>query len=107
MCDAIEFMTLDNEARQNVGTAIGWLEDSFKKVTDNTDPNYFANTDWLDEVLNSYAPQQNYSLSLNGGIGSSGYMLSYRYFDQKGLTVGSSTGEQRHNVRFKPKMANI
>ena len=101
MCDAIEFMTLDNEARQNVGTAIGWLEDSFKKVTDNTDPNYFANTDWLDEVLNSYAPQQNYSLSLNGGIGSSGYMLSYRYFDQKGLTVGSSTGEQRHNVRFK------
>lgn len=101
MCDAIEFMTLDNEARQNVGTAIGWLEDSFKKVTDNTDPNYFANTNWLDEVLNSYAPQQNYSLSLNGGIGSSGYMLSYRYFDQKGLTVGSSTGEQRHNVRFK------
>lgn len=101
MCDAIEFMTLDNEARQNVGTAIGWLEDSFKKVTDNTDPNYFANTDWLDEVLNSYAPQQNYSLSLNGGIGSIGYMLSYRYFDQKGLTVGSSTGEQRHNVRFK------
>lgn len=101
MCDAIEFMTLDNEARQNVGTAIGWLEDSFKKVTDNTDPNYFANTDWLDEVLNNYAPQQNYSLSLNGGIGSSGYMLSYRYFDQKGLTVGSSTGEQRHNVRFK------
>lgn len=101
MCDAIEFMTLDNEARQNVGTAIGWLEDSFNKVTDNTDPNYFANTDWLDEVLNSYAPQQNYSLSLNGGIGSSGYMLSYRYFDQKGLTVGSSTGEQRHNVRFK------
>lgn len=101
MCDAIEFMTLDNEARQNVGTAIGWLEDSFKKVADNTDPNYFANTDWLGEVLNSYAPQQNYSLSLNGGIGSSGYMLSYRYFDQKGLTVGSSTGEQRHNVRFK------
>lgn len=101
MCDAIEFMTLDNEARQNVGTAIGWLEDSFKKVAENTDPNYFGNTDWLDEVLNSYAPQQNYSLSLNGGIGSSGYMLSYRYFDQKGLTVGSSTGEQRHNVRFK------
>ena len=28
-------------------------------------------------------------------------MLSYRYFDQKGLTTGSSTGEQRHNVRFK------
>ena len=28
-------------------------------------------------------------------------MLSYRYFDQDGLTAGSTTGEQRHNVRFK------
>lgn len=102
MCDAIEFMTLDNEARQNVGTANGWdPEVHFPKVLNGTDPNYFANTDWLSQVINKVAPQQNYTLSLNGSLGSSGYMLSYRYFDQKGLTTGSSTGEQRHNVRFK------
>ena len=101
MCDAIEFMTLDNEARQNVGTSPAWTEDQFNKVINNTDPNYFANTDWLSQVLNSYAPQQNYNVTLSGSLGSSGYMLSYRYFDQKGLTVGSSTGEKRHNVRFK------
>ena len=101
MCDAIEFMTLDNEARKNVGTAIGWIESDFAKVQNGTAPNYFANTDWLSHVINQFAPQQNYTLSLNGNVGSSGYMLSYRYFDQKGLTTGSSTGEQRHNVRFK------
>ena len=101
MCDAIEFMTLDNEARQNVGTSPAWTEDQFNKVKNNSDPNYFANTDWLSQVLNSYAPQQNYNVTLSGSLGSSGYMLSYRYFDQKGLTVGSSTGEKRHNVRFK------
>ena len=101
MCDAIEFMTLDNEARQNVGTAIAWTESQFKKVRENSDPNYFGNTDWLSQVLNKYAPQQNYNLTVNGSLGSSGYMLSYRYFDQDGLTVGESTGEQRHNVRFK------
>lgn len=101
MCDAIEFMTLDNEARKNVGTSAGWGESEFAKVQNGSDPNYFANTDWLSQVINKFAPQQNYTLSLNGSLGSSGYMLSYRYFDQKGLTTGSSTGEQRHNVRFK------
>lgn len=101
MCDAIEFMTLDNEARKNVGTSAGWGESEFAKVQNGSDPNYFANTDWLSQVINKFAPQQNYTLSLNGSLGSSGYMLSYRYFDQKGLTAGSSTGEQRHNVRFK------
>ena len=101
MCDAIEFMTLDNEARQNVGTAAAWNEDQFNKVQNNTDPNYFGNTDWLSQVMNKYAPQQNYNLTINGSVGSSGYMMSYRYFDQDGLTAGTSTGEQRHNVRFK------
>ena len=101
MCDAIEFMTLDNEARSNVGTASAWTDEHFAKVRDGSDPNYFANTDWLSEVLNKYAPQQSYNLNLSGTVGSSGYILSYRFFDQKGLTVGSSTGEQRHNVRFK------
>lgn len=101
MCDAIEFMTLDNEARRNVGTPPAWNDGHFEKVRTGSDPNYFANTDWMSEVLNKFAPQQNYTLTLSGGLGSSGYNLSYRYFDQKGLTSGSSTGEQRHNVRFK------
>lgn len=101
MCDAIEFMTLDNEARKNVDTADAWLPEDFDKVRNNTDPNYFGNTDWIGQVLKIVAPQQNYSLSLNGTLGNSGYMLSYRYFDQSGLTVGNSTGETRHNLRFK------
>lgn len=101
MCDAIEFMTLDNEARKNVDTADAWLPEDFDKVRNNTDPNYFGNTDWIGQVLKKVAPQQNYSLSLNGTLGNSGYMLSYRYFDQRGLTVGNSTGETRHNLRFK------
>ena len=101
MCDAIEFMTLDNEARKNVDTADAWLPEDFDKVRNNTDPNYFGNTDWIGQVIKKVAPQQNYSLSLNRTLGNSGYMLSYRYFDQSGLTVGNSTGETRHNLRFK------
>lgn len=101
MADAIEFMTLDNEARSNVGAAIAWSQTQFDKVKNNTAPNYFGNTDWISSVLNTNAPQQNYALNINGNLGNSGYMMSYRYFDQDGLTVGNSTGEKRNNLRFK------
>ena len=101
MCNAIDYMTLDNEARENVGSAKAWQQEHFDKVKNGSDPNYFADTDWLGIVLNKFTPQQNYFLNFSGGIGSSGYMLSYRYFDRKGLTVGNSTGEKRHNLRFK------
>ncbi|MDO9633673.1 MAG: TonB-dependent receptor [Paludibacter sp.] len=101
MADAIEFMTLDNEARNNVGTGIAWLQSHFDHVKNGTAPNYFGDTDWVSSVLNSNAPQQNYAVNVNGNLGKSGYLLSYRYFDQAGLTVGNSTGEQRHNLRFK------
>lgn len=101
MADAIEFMTLDNEARNNVGTGVAWQEYHFNHVLNGTSPNYFGNTDWISAVLNSNAPQQNYAVNVNGNLGRSGYLMSYRYFDQAGLTVGNSTGEQRHNLRFK------
>ncbi|MBR7128903.1 MAG: TonB-dependent receptor plug domain-containing protein, partial [Tidjanibacter sp.] len=39
MCDAIEFMTLDNEARSYIGNAIAWLDDAFDKVRTGSDPN--------------------------------------------------------------------
>ena len=57
MCDAIEFMTLDNEARKNVDTADAWLPEDFDKVRNNTDPNYFGNTDWIGQVIKKVAPQ--------------------------------------------------
>lgn len=101
MCDAIEFMTLDNEARSNIKAPVAWNQDHFDKVKNNTDPNRFGNTNWIGEVLKKVAPQQNYGLSVSGNFGNSGYMLSYRYLDQDGLTVGNSTGEQRHNLRYK------
>lgn len=109
MCNAAEFMTLDNESRVNVGTPIAWMDEHFEKVANNTDPNHYADTDWLGAVLKKQAVQQNYNLSINGSVDDSGYMLSYRYFDQDGLTVGNSTGEQRHNLRFKldSKMLDI
>ena len=101
MCDAIEFMTLDNESRVNVGTPPIWSEADFEKVRSGSSPNYFANTNWVREVMKKTAPQYNVTLGINGRAGKLAYMASYRYFDQKGLTAGSTTGENRHNFRIK------
>ncbi len=101
MCDAIEFMTLDNESRVNVGTPPIWSEADFEKVRSGSSPNYFANTNWVREVMKKTAPQYNVTLGINGRAGKLAYMASYRYFDQKGLTAGSTTGEKRHNFRIK------
>lgn len=101
MCNAIEFMTLDNEARLNVGTPAAWTETEFEKVRTGSAPNYFADTDWVNTVMRKSAPQKSVNLSVNGNVGGSGYMVTYRYLDQEGLTAGSTTGEKRHNFRVK------
>ena len=109
MCDAIEYMTLDNEARTNIGVSTAWNQEQFDAVTNGTMPNLYANTNWVDEVIKDHALQQSYGASVVGSFGETGYRLSYRYFDQDGLTVGNSTGEQRHNIRYKmdTKIAKI
>lgn len=101
MCNAIDFMNLDNEARLNIGVPPAWTESDFEKVRTGSAPNYFADTDWLGAVLLKAAPQHNHTLTVNGKVGDSGYMISYRYLDQHGLTAGQSTGEIRHNIRMK------
>ena len=101
MCNAEEFMLLDNEARANVGTPAAWSDQDFEKVKNGSSPNYYADTDWLGAVLKKVAPQQNYSIGINGNVGNAGYMMSYRYLNQQGLTVGNTTGEKRHNFRIK------
>ncbi len=101
MLGAEDFMILENEARDNIGAPIAWTDAIIQSVREKSDPNHFNDTDWINEVIRKIAPQQNYSFSVNGVMGKSSYMVSYRYFDQAGLTVGKSTGNSRHNVRAK------
>ncbi len=109
MCGAIDYMTLDNEARRNIGTSDAWTPELFDVVKNRTQPNLYGDTNWVDQVIRKVALQQSYGASVVGAFGDSGYRLSYRYFDQDGLTVGNSTGETRHNIRYKmdTKIAKI
>lgn len=109
MADSPTFMAWENEAQANIGGNQNYTAADIQKVLDGSDPNYYANTDWIDAVFKSSAPQYNFNASVDGKAKNMGYLISYGYLDQKGLTVGKSTSSQRHNVRLKlnTKVADI
>ena len=56
-----------------------------------------TNVDWLNEVYNKTAPLQNYELSVNGATDKTNYFISAGFFDQDGITTGSTF--RRYNMR--------
>lgn len=101
MVSSMEYIEMDNEARANVGLPSNYPDDAIERIIQGTDPDYYNNTDWVNAIYRDAAPQQNYSVSVNGKSPLMGYYLSYSYLDQDGLTVGSTTNSLRHNLRAK------
>lgn len=96
-----DYMRMLNESQENVGRTPTYTEEQIQTAIDGSDPNYFANTNWVKEIFKSSAPQQNHSVNVNGGSGKSGYYLSYNYLNQGGLVVGDAYKADRHNVRLR------
>uniref|UniRef100_UPI0032172387 TonB-dependent receptor n=1 Tax=uncultured Draconibacterium sp. TaxID=1573823 RepID=UPI0032172387 len=101
MANAIDFMNWDNEARRNIGQAEAWVQEHFDNVNDGSNPNFFANTNWVDQVFRKSAPQQNYTVNVTGKTALTGYLFSYSFLNQEGLTANNTTNEKRHNLRLK------
>lgn len=65
-------------------------------MKDGSQPDYWANTDWFDEMY-STAPMNTTYLSVSGSNESVRYMVSTEYLDQEGIMLG--TGLKRYNFR--------
>lgn len=98
---SVDYMTLQNEANRNAGQGPTYSDEQIEIAKNGSDPNYFANTDWIDEVYRKSAPQQNYNLSLQGGNDQSSYYASYGYLGEGGLVVGDNFHSGRHNARLR------
>jgi TonB-linked SusC/RagA family outer membrane protein len=96
-----EYMQMQNEALTNVGRPASFTEEQIAKAGNGSDPDFYSNTNWLDEVFRSSAVQQNHNVSVSGGSEKNSYYLSYGYLDQQGLIIGDVTGAKRHNVRLR------
>ncbi len=101
MADSPTFMLWENEAQENVGGIQNYTEEDIQKTIQGTDPNYYANTDWIAATFLNSAPQYSFNTSIDGKASNMGYLLSYGFLDQDGLSVGQSTSAIRNNVRLK------
>lgn len=109
MASAMDYITMDNEARANVGLPSNYPADATDRILNGTDPDYYNNSDWVNAIYRKSAPQQNYSVNVTGNNPLMGYYFSYSLLDQDGLTVGSATNSLRHNIRSKvnTRIANL
>ncbi len=90
-CDAYEYATLMNEAL--VGWAGGkesaarYTAEDLEQIKNGSNPDQFANTDWVDVLLQS-APIQNHHLAVSGGDNKTQYRLGVGYLSQGAIIVG-------------------
>jgi len=96
-----EYMQLLNESQVNVGRNPTYSDADIEIARNGSDPNYFANTNWIDEIYKKSAPQQNHNLSINGGAKNLNYYVSYGYLKEGGMITGDNYNAQRHNVRLR------
>lgn len=89
--DGYNWALMRNEVRP--GT---FNEVALQKLQDGSDPDRYANTDWLDEVLRN-ANMHQHHLSVNGGSENVRYMVSVSYSNQDGIM--KETGVERISFR--------
>lgn len=64
----------------------------------NGGPDY-PSTDWYNEVIRDFAPQQQYNMNVRGGSESIRYFASFGYLNQGGLYKSNDTSFERYNFR--------
>lgn len=95
--DSYGYASLFNQARIADGDAPEFTPDELEAYRTGSDPNAYPNTDWVDETIGGYAPQQQYNVSLNGGSEKVRYFISGGHVNQKGLYENSAF--KRYNFR--------
>ena len=62
---------------------------------------FFIRTwDWYDEYIKDWAPQQNHSLSINGGNGKTNYNIALGYLSQDGMMKVNSDNYKRYKCQY-------
>ncbi|MBI6118014.1 SusC/RagA family TonB-linked outer membrane protein [Salegentibacter maritimus] len=62
---------------------------------------YFAQTDWFDEVYNSYSSTQNHNVTLSQKKDKSSFLLGAEAFKQEGMLKYNNDIYNRYNLRSK------
>ena len=93
------YARMENVSRFNEQLAPVWTDEQIQKFIDGSDPNRYPNTDWWNESLRKYAPQDQYNINVRGGTDKVKYFVSGGYFTQRALTRTDDTQYDKYTLR--------
>jgi TonB-linked SusC/RagA family outer membrane protein len=79
--DGYNFSLLQVEAQLNDNPTVTpmFSKAELEKFKDGSDPLFYPNIDWLEFMMNDYAPQQQHNVNISGGTSVSKYFVSLGY----------------------------
>lgn len=95
--DSYNWALIRNEAMEYAGRDATYDAIALQKFLDGSDPDHYANTDWLDQVMRN-APMWQHHLGVSGGSDNTHYMASLTYSNQEGIM--KETGVERIGFRL-------
>ena len=95
--DSYNYGLLLNEAYANDGQKAFYSDEELQKMKDGSDPDHYANSDWLGTLLSENGLFHNHHLSINGGREAVKYSVSLGYHEKEGLIP--NTDYNKFNVR--------
>lgn len=97
LCSAAQFVELTDEDLVNRGKQPTYGRENLEKWRAGGEG--FENTDWYNEVVRPWAPQQQYNLNVRGGSEKARYFASLGYLNEGGMWRSNSSNYQRFNFR--------
>lgn len=96
-----QYAELTREAHLNAGkpdATAPFTEEQVQQYYDGTDP-LFPNTNWYNELIRSWAPQQQHNLSIRGGSESVKYYGFLGYLNQETIFRNNGGDYKRYNFQ--------
>ena len=103
LADAPTYANILNEINyyRNPGGGFNQIysPEEIQKFRDGSDPDNYANTDWIDEVIRPVAFQDQENLSVGGGTEKLSYYASIGRINQQSIIKNGITSYQQYSIR--------
>ncbi len=96
--DSWQAATIYNQVQKNEGRPVRYTAEEIEKFKNGSDPDNYANTDWMNLLYQGSGNQQNHYLDMTGGSDKTTFLFSLGYFNQEGVVV--HTNNERFTTRL-------
>ncbi|MDP4184614.1 MAG: SusC/RagA family TonB-linked outer membrane protein [Bacteroidota bacterium] len=101
MIDGTTYMKLYNEAKQNMGDAPLYSNETIQKTASGLDPYLYPNVDWIKSIYKSFSQMYNVNVNVSGGTEAVRYYMSMSFYDQEGNYKVSNLNGYDPNLNFQ------